>query len=103
MIAAFSSGGSSLATADSPISGTAGQPCRCPRCVIFLTWDDYGGFYDHVAPPEIDAYGLGPRVPMLVISPYAKSDYISHVNYEFCSVLKFVEERWGLHHLTPRD
>jgi len=71
--------------------------------VIFLTWDDYGGFYDHVPPPEIDAYGLGPRVPMLVISPYAKSNYVSHTNYEFCSVLKFVEVRWELHHLTPRD
>jgi phospholipase C len=103
MIAAFSSGGSSLATADSPISGTAGQPCRCPRCVIFLTWDDYGGFYDHVAPPEIDAYGLGPRVPMLVISPFARPNYVSHYAYEFCSVLKFIEECWGLRHLTARD
>lgn len=70
---------------------------------IFLTWDDYGGFYDHVPPPEIDAYGLGPRVPMLLISPYAKPNYISHIEYEFSSVLKFIEERWGLHHLTPRD
>jgi phospholipase C len=71
--------------------------------VIFLTWDDYGGFYDHVPPPEMDAFGLGPRVPMLVISPYAKRGYISHYTYEFCSVLKFVEERWKLHHLTARD
>jgi phospholipase C len=71
--------------------------------VIFLTWDDYGGFYDHVPPPEMDAYGLGPRVPMLVISPYAKPGYISPYTYEFCSVLKFVEERWKLRHLTARD
>ena len=71
--------------------------------VIFLTWDDYGGFYDHVPPPEMDAYGLGPRVPMLVISPYAKPGYISRYTYEFCSVLKFVEERWKLRHLTARD
>jgi phospholipase C len=71
--------------------------------VIFLTWDDYGGFYDHVAPPEVDAYGLGPRVPMLVISPFAKPGYVCHYTYEFCSVLKFVEERWKLHHLTARD
>jgi phospholipase C len=71
--------------------------------VIFLTWDDYGGFYDHVPPPEIDAYGLGPRVPMLVISPYARPNYVAHYVYEFCSVLKFIEERWGLHHLTARD
>lgn len=71
--------------------------------VVFLTWDDYGGFYDHVPPPEIDAYGLGPRVPMLVISPYARPNYVSHYTYEFCSVLKFVEERWKLRHLTARD
>ena len=71
--------------------------------VIFLTWDDYGGFYDHVAPPEIDAYGLGPRVPMLVICPFARPNYVSHYAYEFCSVLKFIEERWGLRHLTARD
>jgi phospholipase C len=71
--------------------------------VVFLTWDDYGGFYDHVEPPELDAFGLGPRVPMLVISPYAKAGYISHYIYEFSSVLKFIEERWGLPHLTARD
>ncbi|MGH9469450.1 MAG: phospholipase C [Terriglobia bacterium] len=71
--------------------------------VVFLTWDDYGGFYDHVAPPQVDAFGFGPRVPMIVISPYAKPGYISHYTYEFCSVLKFVEERWGLGHLTARD
>ena len=70
---------------------------------IFLTWDDYGGFYDHVPPPEIDAYGYGPRVPMIVISPYAKADFVSHYTYDFTSVLKFIEERWGLPHLTARD
>jgi phospholipase C len=70
---------------------------------IFLTWDDYGGFYDHVPPPEVDGYGYGPRVPMLVISPYAKANYVSHYDYDFTSVLKFVEERWNLPHLTARD
>ncbi len=71
--------------------------------VIFLCWDDYGGFYDHVPPPEVDAYGYGPRVPMLVISPYAKRRYVSHYTYDFTSVLKFIETRWRLEHLTPRD
>jgi phospholipase C len=70
---------------------------------VFLTWDDYGGFYDHVPPPEVDAFGLGPRVPMIVISPYAKHGYISDYRYEFSSVLKFIEERWNLPHLTARD
>ncbi|MGH9398640.1 MAG: phospholipase C [Terriglobia bacterium] len=71
--------------------------------VIFLNWDDYGGFYDHVPPPRVDAFGFGPRVPSLVISPYAKPGYISHYTYEFSSILKFVEERWALSHMTARD
>ncbi|HTS36982.1 MAG TPA: alkaline phosphatase family protein [Candidatus Solibacter sp.] len=70
---------------------------------IFLVWDDFGGFYDHVPPPYDDSYGLGMRVPFLIISPYAKAGYISHTQYEFSSVLKFVEERFGLPPLTGRD
>lgn len=70
---------------------------------IFVTWDDHGGFYDHVAPPVSDQYGLGPRVPLLIISPYANGGYISHTTYEFSSVLKFIEERFGLPTLTSRD
>ncbi len=70
---------------------------------IFLTWDDYGGFYDHVPPPQVDAFGFGPRVPALVISPYAKPNYVSHYTYEFSSILKFIEERWSLGHMTIRD
>ena len=70
---------------------------------IFLMWDDLGGFYDHVAPPTEDEFGLGPRVPLLVISPYAKLGYISHTQYEASSVLKFIEERFGLPPLTDRD
>lgn len=70
---------------------------------IFLVWDDFGGFYDHVTPPVVDSFGLGPRVPMLVISPYAKAGYISHTQYEFSSVLKFIEELFGLPPLTARD
>jgi len=70
---------------------------------IFLTWDDFGGFYDHVPPPTLDEYGLGPRVPMIIISPYALQGYISHTQYEFSSVLKFIEERFNLPALTNRD
>lgn len=71
--------------------------------VIFLTWDDFGGFYDHVAPPAPDIYGLGPRVPLLIISPFSKPGYISHIQYEFSSVLKTIEERYGLASLSSRD
>jgi phospholipase C len=74
-----------------------------PSTAIFLTWDDFGGFYDHVPPPQIDSFGLGPRVPLLIISPYARRGYISHTQYEFSSFLKFAEERFGLQPLTVRD
>jgi len=70
---------------------------------IFLTWDDFGGFYDHVPAPKEDTYGLGPRVPLLIISPYARSGYISHAQYEASSVLKFIEELFGLPSLNGRD
>lgn len=70
---------------------------------IVLTWDDYGGFYDHAPPPQVDFYGLGPRVPWMIISPYAKPGYISHTTYEFSSFLKTVEERYSLPPLTDRD
>lgn len=70
---------------------------------IFLTWDDFGGFYDHVPPPNVDQFGLGPRVPLLIISPYAKAGYISHTQYDFSSFLAFVETRLGLKPLGQRD
>lgn len=71
--------------------------------VIFLAWDDFGGFYDQVTPPVLDQYGLGARVPLAIISPYALAGYISHTTYEFSSFLKFVEDRYGLGALTSRD
>jgi phospholipase C len=70
---------------------------------VFLTWDDFGGFYDHVAPPVVDEYGFGPRVPLIIISPYARKGYISHTVYEFSSFLTFVQHDFGLAPLTARD
>jgi phospholipase C len=70
---------------------------------IFLTWDDYGGFYDHVPPPQVDGFGFGMRVPLLVISPYAREGYVDHTLGEFSSVLRFIEDNWGLTQLTHRD
>jgi phospholipase C len=71
--------------------------------VIFVMWDDFGGFFDHVPPPTEDTYGLGERVPFLIISPYAIPGHISSTQYEASSILKFVEERFGLPPLTQRD
>ncbi len=59
---------------------------------IFLAWDDWGGFYDHVIPPHVDALGYGIRVPGLVISPYAKQGYIDHQTLSFDAYLKFIED-----------
>jgi phospholipase C len=64
--------------------------------VLFLTYDEGGGYFDHVAPPQVDAYGMGFRVPTLVISPYAKRGYVSGQLYEHSSILKFIERRFGL-------
>ena len=70
---------------------------------IFLTWDDYGGFYDHVPPPQVDGFGFGIRVPMIVLSPYARRGAVSHELGEFSSVLRFIEDNWALGRLTHRD
>jgi phospholipase C len=70
---------------------------------IFVQWDDWGGLYDHVPPPHKDYDGLGFRVPLLVISPYAKKDYVSHVQYETASVLRFAEDLYGLGQLLAAD
>ena len=71
--------------------------------VIIVTWDDYGGFYDHVPPPQVDKYGYGPRVPALVISPWARPGFICHVRYDFTSPLKLIEDHFGLEPLAERD
>jgi len=74
-----------------------------PSSAVFIVWDDFGGFYDHIVPPALDLYGLGPRVPFLILSPYVKPGHISHTRYEFSSVLKFIEELFGLPALSLRD
>ena len=70
---------------------------------IFVTWDDWGGWYDHVVPPKIDANGPGFRVPLIAISPYAKHGYVSHVQLETASITRYVEEVFGLPSLGQRD
>jgi phospholipase C len=59
---------------------------------IFLTWDDWGGFYDHVVPPRVDGQGYGLRVPGLVISPYARHGYIDHQTLSSDAYNKFIED-----------
>jgi phospholipase C len=77
---------------------------------IIVTWDDWGGWYDHVAPPVVtdgkswgSGYTYGFRVPLLVISPYAKAAYISKVTHDFGSILNFIEKTFGLSSLGYAD
>jgi phospholipase C len=66
-------------------------------------YDDWGGWYDHVLPPQVDEYGYGMRVPALLVSAYARHGYIDHTTLDFTSALKFIEENWGLSPLAERD
>jgi phospholipase C len=71
--------------------------------VFALTWDDWGGWYDHVAPPQVDGDGYGFRVPAIIVSPYARTGTIDNTTYDFTSVLRFIEDNWSLQPLTARD
>ena len=82
-----------------------GQSQYWSNTAIFITWDDWGGWYDHVAPPinSQNAYEYGFRVPLIVVSPYAKAGYISHVSHDFGSILKYIEENLSLGSLGYAD
>jgi len=91
------------------IVNAVGESKYWDSTAVIVVWDDWGGFYDHVKPPFFDRLGgLGFRVPMLIVSPFAregksKRGYISHTQYEFGSILKFVEHIWGLGSLGTTD
>jgi phospholipase C len=70
---------------------------------LMWTYDDWGGWYDHVPPPRVDKYGYGFRAPALLVSPYAKKGHIDHTTIDFTSQLKFIENNWGLKPLAERD
>jgi phospholipase C len=70
---------------------------------MILTYDENGGFYDHLPPPQVDELGLGFRVPATIISPYAKAGHVSSSQYEHCSTLSLIERTFGLKPLTRRD
>jgi phospholipase C len=70
---------------------------------IIITYDEHGGFWDHVAPPIVDRWGPGSRVPTLVISPFSRRHFVDHNLYDTTSILALIEHRWGLQPLTDRD
>jgi acid phosphatase len=71
--------------------------------VIIITYDENGGRWDHVAPPVVDRWGPGTRVPTIVISPLARKGYVDHTQYDTTSILKLIETRWDLAPLSTRD
>lgn len=105
-----------LAASDHPASGNklgpswvtsivnaVGKSSYWNNTAILIMWDDWGGFYDSVPPPQLDYTSLGMRVPLIVVSPYAKQHFVSKTQYEFGSVLKFIEENFGTHSLGSTD
>jgi phospholipase C len=85
------------------IANTLGASPYWKDTVLVVTWDDWGGWYDHVKPPHRDRMGMGFRVPLIVASPYARAGYVSHTTYEFGSILRFVEDTFGLGSLGGTD
>ncbi len=70
---------------------------------IIITYDEHGGFWDHVPPPVVDRWGPGARVPTLIISPFARRGFVDHNRYDTTSILALIEHRWGLEPLSSRD
>jgi phospholipase C len=70
---------------------------------FLLAYDDWGGWYDHVKPPQVDRYGYGFRVPAILVSPYAKRGAVDHSTLDFTSILRFIEDNWSLKPLSTRD
>ncbi len=78
-----------------------GESSYWKSTAIIIVWDDWGGWYDNAPPPQRDFRGLGIRVPCLILSPYAKRGYVSHTQYEYGSILKFIEQAFDLQPLGP--
>jgi len=95
-----------VSTGETYVTGLVNAIMRSPNwdsTAIFLSWDDWGGFYDHVVPPVVDRNGLGLRVPGIVISPYAKQGFIDHQVLSHDSYNKFIEDDFlGGQRLDPR-
>jgi phospholipase C len=88
----------------SSIVNAVGQSSYWDSTAIIITWDDFGGYFDHESPPLFDKMGgLGFRVPMIVVSPYVAPNTISKTQYEFASILKFVEQNFGLPSMHTTD
>ena len=74
-----------------------------PEAAFVLNYDEGGGFYDHVPPPQVDAFGLGMRIPAMVASPWVKPGHINHLTFDHTSVMKMIQDRFDLGYLTIRN
>jgi len=88
---------------DIPPRDALQQSPEWQKTAVVITWDDFGGFYDHAPPPHVDLYGYGPRVPAMIISPWAKSGHIESRVMDFSSVLAFIQTVNGLPPLPGRN
>lgn len=87
---------------DSLVKSVQASPIWSSTAIVVL-WDAPGGWYDHVPPPAVDSQGLNARVPLLVISPLAKQNYVSHQQMDHVSILRFIQKNWGLTSLNDRN
>jgi phospholipase C len=85
------------------VVNAVGNSSYWANTAIVITWDDWGGWYDHVPPNVVNSYEYGFRVPLIVVSPYAKSGYISHVTHDFGSILRLIEEVFNVPGLGYAD
>ena len=99
-------GYASIAAGDARVADVLYRLATSPMfqsMAIIVTYDENGGFWDHVPPPVIDRWGPGARVPAIVISPFAKRGFVDRTPYDTTSILRLIETRWGLPPLTDRD
>ena len=99
-------GSTDLMSGEKRVAGILERLERSPQwghMVVIVTYDEHGGFWDHVPPPKGDRWGPGSRVPTLIVSPYTRGGHIDHTTYETTSILKLIESRFGLEPLGPRD
>jgi phospholipase C len=87
----------------SSVVNAIGESAEWKSTAIVILWDDWGGFYDNLNPKQFDYGGLGFRVPVIIVSPYAKRGYIAKTQYEFGSILKYIEDNWGLGRIGTSD
>ncbi|MBV9103176.1 MAG: hypothetical protein JO060_06265 [Candidatus Eremiobacteraeota bacterium] len=85
------------------IVNAIGKSSAWSSTAIFILWDDWGGWYDHVPPPQLDLVGLGFRVPAIIVSPYARHHFVTHQQHEYGSIVRFIEGVYGLPSLGQSD